>query len=119
MDVVRLTREELYEKVWAEPMRALAQRYNISDVGLAKTCRRLKVPVPGRGYWAKKAAGHKVKRLPLSHLPPNARQSQYEVTLADRPVAEESTTLPGLIGRQVEFEKAGHVALADIVSKYY
>ena len=33
--VVRLTREELYDQVWKTPMRLLARSYGISDVGLA------------------------------------------------------------------------------------
>lgn len=53
----RYNREELYRKAWAIPMRKLAKEYGVSDVALAKTCRKLLVPVPGRGYWAKKAAG--------------------------------------------------------------
>jgi hypothetical protein len=52
----RYDREELYEKAWKMPMRILAKEYGVSDVALAKTCRKLLVPVPGRGYWAKKAA---------------------------------------------------------------
>src|SRR5690554_3451437 len=58
--VTRLTREELYGRVWERPIRVLAQEFGISDVALAKTCRRAEVPVPGRGYWAKKAAGKPV-----------------------------------------------------------
>jgi hypothetical protein len=50
----RLTREELYEQVWSEPMRTLAPKYGLSDVGLAKICRKQRVPRPGRGYWRKK-----------------------------------------------------------------
>jgi len=60
----RYNREELYEKVWSRPMRILAMEYGISDVGLAKVCRKLGVPVPGRGYWAKKAAGGIVPKRP-------------------------------------------------------
>ncbi|HLY62803.1 MAG TPA: hypothetical protein VKV95_18825 [Terriglobia bacterium] len=58
-------REKLYEEVWATPMQTLAYEYGLSDRGLAKICRRLEIPVPGRGYWAKKAVGQKVERLPL------------------------------------------------------
>jgi len=60
----RFDREKLYEQVWSQPMRTVAQAYAVSDVWLAKVCRRLKIPVPGRGYWAKKAAGMKVGRRP-------------------------------------------------------
>jgi len=58
-------RDELYEEVWATPMQTLAKKYGISDVGLAKICRKLLIPVPGRGYWARKEAGQKVERTPL------------------------------------------------------
>lgn len=44
-----LSREDLYELVWSKPMADLAKDFGISDVALAKRCRRLGVPVPGRG----------------------------------------------------------------------
>lgn len=59
------TREELYEAVWSEAMYRVAQRYGISGVALAKTCRRHDIPAPERGYWAKRAAGRAPKRPPL------------------------------------------------------
>ena len=55
---VTLTREQLYDFVWNEPVRTVAARYGLSDRGLAKICVRLHVPLPGRGYWAQKAVGH-------------------------------------------------------------
>jgi hypothetical protein len=55
-------RDELYQEVWSTPMWTLAKKYGISDVGLAKVCRKLTIPVPGRGYWARKQAGQKVSR---------------------------------------------------------
>ncbi len=60
-----LTREELYELVWSEPISRLAPKFGISDVGLAKLCRRVDVPIPGRGYWAKLQSGKKGRRTPL------------------------------------------------------
>ncbi|WP_037336580.1 hypothetical protein [Salinisphaera hydrothermalis] len=50
-------------------MSQLARRFGISDVGLAKTCRRHEVPWPPRGYWAKKRSGRKTvqtKLVPVS-----------------------------------------------------
>jgi len=43
-------RDELYEKVWAAPVIKVAKEYGVSDVAVAKACRKLKVPLPGRGY---------------------------------------------------------------------
>jgi hypothetical protein len=57
-------REELYGQVWDQPMLKVAETYGVSSVALGKTCRKLHVPVPGRGYWAKLAHGHKVTDKP-------------------------------------------------------
>ena len=68
MKTIRLSREELYRQVWEEPITKLAKRYGLSDVGLAKTCRRHKIPKPERGYWAKRASGKAMPKLPLPEL---------------------------------------------------
>ncbi|MEX2526468.1 MAG: hypothetical protein WEA09_02415 [Gemmatimonadota bacterium] len=65
---VQLTRRELFDHVWSTPMIQLAPEWGLSDQGLAKVCRRLKVPRPPRGYWAKKRAGHKPRRPKLPKL---------------------------------------------------
>lgn len=62
---IRLGRAELYEKVWATPVRILAKEFGMSDVGLAKICRKHSIPVPPVGYWRRKETGYKVKRPPL------------------------------------------------------
>lgn len=59
------TRRELYERVWAEPISALAKTLQVSDVWLAKTCRLSNIPLPPRGYWARLYAGQVVGKTPL------------------------------------------------------
>jgi hypothetical protein len=60
-----ITREELYKQVWRTPMSKLAKEYGVSDVAIAKACKRLAVPRPGRGHWAKLRHGKRMKRIPL------------------------------------------------------
>jgi hypothetical protein len=60
----RYNREELYKKAWEVPMIKLAKEYGVSNEALGKTCRKLHVPVPGRGYWMMKAANHTVEPKP-------------------------------------------------------
>ncbi len=60
-----LSREDLYAQVWSVPMRRLAQQYGISDVGLAKICKKHQIPRPPAGYWAKKEFGKPLEELPL------------------------------------------------------
>jgi hypothetical protein len=47
----RLSRGELYDLVWSEPMETLSAQFGISDVALKKTCARAEIPTPDRGYW--------------------------------------------------------------------
>ena len=66
------TRQELYDLVWSEPMRTLAGRFELSDIGLAKACKKASIPRPPRGYWNKLAAGKPVSKTPLSARGPGA-----------------------------------------------
>lgn len=68
MDFSHVTQEErerLYEEVWADPLTTVAKRYNMSDNGLRKHCRKLWIPLPAAGYWAKVKAGQKLTRPDL------------------------------------------------------
>jgi hypothetical protein len=60
------SRVELYNEVWDQPLVKLAKKYRISDVRVGKVCRRLRIPLPGRGYWAKRKAGKPVGQPPLT-----------------------------------------------------
>lgn len=53
----KLSRRVLHDLVWNEPRTVLARRMGVSDVGLAKACRKAGIPMPPRGYWARLAAG--------------------------------------------------------------
>ncbi len=61
------SRQELYDLVWSTPASKLAGEFGISDVAIAKRCKKLNVPRPSLGYWAKVAAG---QTLPKTPLPP-------------------------------------------------
>jgi transposase len=53
-------KEELEKLLWEVPTTILAKRFGVSDVALAKLCKRIGIDKPPRGYWAKKAAENKV-----------------------------------------------------------
>ncbi|KLU65680.1 hypothetical protein DEAC_c23100 [Desulfosporosinus acididurans] len=65
METRTYEREKLYKEIWAEPMTKVAKRYGISDVALRKNCKKLNIPTPPNGYWAKVQAGQKTKIPPL------------------------------------------------------
>ncbi|MGE3148209.1 hypothetical protein [Pseudorhodoplanes sp.] len=62
---IRLTREQLYELVWSQALVRLGKSLGISDVAIAKQCRKANIPIPERGSWNKLQAGYAVSRTPL------------------------------------------------------
>jgi hypothetical protein len=70
----------------------------------------MKVPLPGRGYWAKKAAGKAVRRAPLRPLRANDRETPRE--LGPKPEGApqgkptEAPPFPPPVAEQVRFESA-------------
>ena len=80
--VIRVGRRELYERVWTTPMVAVCRDYGISNVGLAKVCKRHKIPCPPRGYWARKHSGQAVRRTPLPACPVREAPGENQVVPA-------------------------------------
>jgi len=62
-----ITRDKLYEEVWAEPMTKVAARFKVSSNYLARVCHYLSVPFPHRGYWAKRQFGKRKLSTTLRH----------------------------------------------------
>ena len=62
---IALARAKLYELVWSEPITHVARRLGLSGRGLGTLCARYEIPVPPRGWWAKKQHGHAAPRIPL------------------------------------------------------
>ena len=84
MESQSLTRKELYELVWSQPMLSLANKYSISDVGLRKICVKHSIPLPKAGHWQQLKFGKKVKKLPL----PPADPADKLITLKIREAGE-------------------------------
>lgn len=87
MENTTITRLQLYELVWQEPISKLATTLGISPVTLANTCRRLQIPLPERGYWQKRAAGHQLSRRDLAQGPGFATKISFRRPLVKVPRA--------------------------------
>ena len=86
-----LTREQLYHLIWSQPATKVAEEFGISGVAVAKHCRKLNIPRPYRGYWAKLVFRHKPKKTPL---PPAA---EVIFAKATRQPVEKALSLPEAI----------------------
>lgn len=109
-NTVTRTRADLYEEVWAEPLRVVAKRYAVSDVALGKICRKLRVPLPGRGYWARKASG-KTSARPA--LPPVEDGEPTEVAIAPHVDGGQGRSDPAVRERVAAAKANGKIVVAD------
>ncbi len=69
MKTQQVTRKELYDLVWENPLSKLAKKYNLSDNGLRKVCKKLDIPLPKNGYWQKIQYNKKIskEKLPINN----------------------------------------------------
>ena len=61
----QFSRQAFFDLMWSKPIKDIAPDFGISDVALAKFCRKHEIPLPGRGYWAKLHAGKPVMAFAL------------------------------------------------------
>jgi hypothetical protein len=64
-----LTREKLYELIWSTPATKIGEQFGVSAGAILHRCSRQGIPRPGRGYWAKLAAGKPPELPPLPPTP--------------------------------------------------
>src|SRR5260221_2594170 len=122
-----ITREQLYETVWAEPMTVGATRFDVSANYLRPGMPPLNVPNPPRGYWARWKVGKKPKRPSLpdprsgevlewtkgDSVPRVARPPQDEADRANRGkkiAASERPARHPLVTAVREFFEAGRLS---------
>jgi hypothetical protein len=60
-----VTRENLYEEIWTEPITKVSKRYGVSDSYLIRILKDLNIPRPPRGHWAMIAADIHPEKPPL------------------------------------------------------
>ena len=105
---IKLTREELHDKIWKTPASELAKQFHISDVALGKICRKMNVPKPPRGYWERLRAGESIPQTPL----PKTNELTRDFTILYIPnIVEVPAEIQALIDDA--FLDAKHTKLAE------
>ncbi len=109
-----LTRQELYDLVWSEPMKKLAPGFGMSDVALAKACRRADIPVPERGYWARLQAGKPVIKPPL---PPRGLGMADTVAVGESPYETHTELVSRMLNEPIPPPPAFPEDLTDVTER--
>jgi hypothetical protein len=76
METILLTRKNLYEHIWTEPIAAFCLKFDVPEEGVEEICSRLNVPMPGIGHWRKLKLG---KRSDWTPLPTETRGTESVV----------------------------------------
>lgn len=84
-----VSREELYDQVWSEPLTVIAKKFETSDYVLRKACKDFKIPLPKSGHWMKIQFG---KPVEIEHLDENY-DGPNDVSLSETPTPENIITL--------------------------
>jgi len=112
-----ISRQELFEQIWDTPISLLSKKYGISDVGLAKICKRMEIPRPPRGYWNKLKVG---KAPPKPQLGPKSDSGLEQIVITPTPEnlrVETSTKrlelipVPDILANPHPLTKKSHAAL--------
>jgi hypothetical protein len=109
MESITLTREELYNLVWTESMLSLSKKYDISDVGLRKMCKRNDIPIPNAGHWMKVKFGKKSPRLKLPATTTSKEKIRLEIR-TEKTEAEKAAN-------QIEDDPTLHIKIPDQLIK--
>src|SRR5690349_19235612 len=110
-----LTRQQLYARVWQQPMTKLAQDFGVSDVALHKICRKLDVPTPPAGYWTKKAFGKPVAETPLPNPGDQREVLMRESSASNEPEAMANARADVLEALERGGDGAGEEPVRDAV----
>lgn len=65
---MKLFRKELFDKIWEKPITHVAKNYGVSDSAIIKVCKKMEIPRPLAGHWAKIKAGRVIKKPTLPKL---------------------------------------------------
>jgi hypothetical protein len=64
---MKLTRAELHELVWSQPMTEIARQFGVRGQQVANACDGAEIARPRAGYWQKVGYGKPVSRLALTN----------------------------------------------------
>ncbi|MBE9086661.1 hypothetical protein IQ278_31970 [Tolypothrix sp. LEGE 11397] len=72
--VERPSKEDLEKMIWETSVLEVSHKFGVSDVAVAKWCKKYGIPKPPRGYWAKKNQSKNSKFQIQQSCPPEAEK---------------------------------------------
>ena len=80
MKKIIITRQQLYDMVWAESLSSIVKKYQLTYSELRKILADMVIPIPENGHWSKLKFGKQVEIKPL----PEDYTGKNEVELREK-----------------------------------
>lgn len=111
-----VTRQQLYDRVWAIPLSEAAEMYNISKAKLVLTCRDLRVPTPYSGYWQRRQHHKSSEKTDLPAPEDAARGFYYSTRPRWRPRQRKQGQHEAVA---IEEENGDRIAVPEILEEFH
>lgn len=111
--MTKLSRKDLYDLVWSEPLTAIAKKHQTSDYVLRTVCKKYNIPLPKSGHWMKLQFGKSVtiEELDENYTGPN------EILLNENKTEEINITVVpspfSLLKSEIETDKRVSLVVLD------
>lgn len=109
-NITEKEREKLYDELWTEPVAKVALKYEVSDATLRKHCKKLDIPLPDKGYWAKLKSGQKVAKTKLPKVTREVSKYVSEYLIKFREDLDELTDDELLSGKELNLLTADTIS---------
>ena len=100
MKKITLTRQQLYDMVWAESLSSIVKKYQLSYSELRKILADMVIPIPENGHWSKLKFGKLVEIKPL----PEEYIGKNEVELFEMEIGDKISSENGRNSNNVNYE---------------
>jgi hypothetical protein len=98
--VIKLTRQQLYDKIWEISVAGLARKYDIPYSQLMKQIKEAAIPTPSSGYWTQLSFGKPATKpelpepadamVPIYKTVPHTRSKKQKVEPSPREIVKET-----------------------------
>ena len=112
---MEVTRAELFNSVWSEPLGNVASRYGLTGNGLAKICDRLAIPRPPRSHWTRSVEARDAQP-PLPPAPLGLSDTFALGSRQPRQSPGTRTRMSAEARRQQLLDAAGEIAVRNGIS---
>lgn len=116
MENLKFTRKELYDLLWSMPIRALAEKYTISELEIKTACKNHNIPTPLNGHWTKLEFNKPVTIVPLPDKDKEDTEIIFKAKISDKGEIVKELTPLKILTIEIETQLKDKLVVAERLS---